>query len=129
MKSKRVKIEYFLLLVMAFLFQNFAKDEFTIANKKLFDGLRYENLNDKDLYAFIRDFQQKASTLSIKKSVDLTRGKNEAFSSLENTHITELFTCSNKILIKLNLNPLNNTNNLMKLQGIGEKMYKSSYLV
>lgn len=129
MKSKRVKIEYFLLLVMAFLFQNFAKDEFTIANKKLFDGLRYENLNDKDLYAFIRDFQQKASTLSIKKSVDLTRGKNEAFSSLENTHITELFTCSNKTLIKLNLNPLNNTNNLMKLQGIGEKMYKSSYLV
>ena len=114
MKSKRVKIEYFLLLVIAFLFQNFAKDEFTLVNKKMFDGLRYENLNDKDLYAFIRDFQQKASTLSIKKSVDLTRGKNEAFSSLENTHITELFTCSNKILIKLNLNPLNNTNNLMK---------------
>jgi len=129
MKSKRVKIEYFLLLVIAFLFQNFVKDESIFSSKKYFDGLKYEKINDKDLYAFIRDFQQKASTLSIKKSIDLLRGKNEFFSSLENPEVFTLLTLSSLTNIKTGIKPLNIAENLQKMKGIGEKMYKSSYLV
>jgi len=129
MKSKRVKIEYFLLLVVAFLFQNFVKDESIFSSKKYFDGLRYEKSNDKDLYAFIRDFQQKASSLSTKKSIDLARGKNEFFSSLENS----LYFTHSKYIdvkpLKAILNPLNKSNERLQIMFVGEKMHKSSYLV
>lgn len=128
MRSKKIKIEYFLLLLIAFVFQISVKEEIREVDKK-YDGFSYEKNNEKDLYAFIKAFQQKAESLNIKKSKELFRGKNEFLSLDSNVNSFKEFEYS-FISYDQNFSQISYHKLGFGIVGaIDEKMHKSSYLV
>lgn len=128
MKSKKIKIEYFLLLLIAFVFQISVKDEARELDKK-YNGFSYEKNNEKELYAFIKAFQQKAESLNIKKSKELFRGKNEFLTLDNNVNSLKKFDY-NFINYKQNFIQVSYSNLGFGFVGaLDEKRHKSSYLV
>lgn len=128
MKSKKIKIEYFLLMGIAFLFHSVEKNEFIFTNKKILNYFAKEESKNKVLYGFILEFQEKVEGFGIKKDKMGIRRNSLVPDSLENTNIS--YSYNNFNLIKEE-DVFDNSclNIFLSNIGIGEKMYKSSYLV
>lgn len=129
MNTKKIRIEHFLLLTMAFLFQFVTKDRVFVKEKDINFFLEKSAKEEKTFYSFIREFQEKTTSLGVKKTNNFLR-KNEF---LEPT--TDNFSYSDFYFGAL---LLNKRESLVKTYdrkisfnfvGLGEKMHKGTYLV
>lgn len=129
MNTKKIRIEHFLLLTMAFLFQFVTKDKVFVKEKDINFFLEKSAKEEKTFYSFIREFQEKTTSLGVKKTNNFLR-KNEF---LEPT--TDDFSYSDFYFGAL---LLNKRESLVKTYsrkisfnfvGLGEKMHKGTYLV
>lgn len=129
MNTKKIRIEHFLLLTMAFLFQFITKDKVFVKEKDINFFLEKSTKEEKTFYSFIREFQEKTESLGVKKSNNFLR-KNEFLEP-----ITDNFSYSDFYFGTL---LLNKRQSLVKIYdrkisfdfvGLGEKMHKGTYLV
>lgn len=129
MKTKRVKIEYFLLMGIAFLFHSFVKYEFISTNKKMSNYFAYEENKSKILYGFILEFQQKVEAFGIKKAKNVNKGNSFVSVPLENMAYSDSYGNFSLVKEKNILEKSYHTNVFFEHTGVGERMFKSSYLV
>lgn len=129
MNTKKIRIEHFLLLTMAFLFQFVSKDKVFVKEKDINFFLEKSSKEEKTFYSFIREFQEKATSLGVKKTNNFLRKKE----FLEPT--TDDFSYSDFYFGTLLLNKRESLvkNYERKISfdfvGLGEKMHKGTYLV
>ncbi len=129
MNTKKIRIEHFLLLAMAFLFQFVTKDKVFVKEKDINFFLEKSSKEEKTFYSFIREFQEKATSLGVKKTNNFLRKKE----FLEPT--TDDFSYSDFYFGTLLLNKRESLvkNYERKISfdfvGLGEKMHKGTYLV
>ncbi len=129
MNTKKIRIEHFLLLTMAFLFQFVTKDKVFVKEKDINFFLEKSSKEEKTFYSFIREFQEKATSLGVKKTNNFLRKKE----FLEPT--TDDFSYSDFYFGTLLLNKRESLvkNYERKISfdfvGLGEKMHKGTYLV
>lgn len=129
MNTKKIRIEHFLLLTMAFLFQFVTKDKVFVKEKDINFFLEKSSKEEKTFYSFIREFQEKATSLGLKKTNNFLRKKE----FLEPT--TDDFSYSDFYFGTLLLNKRESLvkNYERKISfdfvGLGEKMHKGTYLV
>ena len=129
MKTKKLRIEYFLLMGIAFLFQSVSKNDIKFTSKTMSSYFSYEDNKSKILYSFILEFQQKAEAFGIRKVRDskkeIPNFRNPFEDSLYFSYYEKFNAIQkNKFLVKV----YEIDTYLMHL-GIEEKMHKSSYLV
>ena len=129
MNTKKIRIEHFLLLTMAFLFQFVTKDKVFVKEKDINFFLEKSAKEEKTFYSFIREFQEKTTSLGVKKTNNFLR-KNEF---LEPT--TDDFSYSDFYFGALLLNKRESLVKTYSIKisfnfvGLGEKMHKGTYLV
>ncbi len=125
------KINYFLLLVLAFLFQISTRENINIDKTKttsFYENESKESKNEKIFYSFIFEFQQKTKDFGFKKINNFEGYKGVFFELPENT-LPLFFACKNSINLKKISNVFFKSLNYTFKNFIGEKMYKSRYLV
>lgn len=129
MNTKKIRIEHFLLLTMAFLFQFVTKDKVFVKEKEINFFLEKTSKEEKTFYSFIREFQEKTTSLGVKKSNNFLR-KNEFLEPTKDN-----FSYSNFYFGTLLLNKKENFVKIydrkisFNFVGLGEKMHKGTYLV
>jgi len=129
MNTKKIRIEHFLLLTMAFLFQFVTKDKVFVKEKDINFFLEKSAKEEKTFYSFIREFQEKASTLGVKKSTNFLR-KNEFLEPTKDNYSYSDFYFGILLLDKReNLVKIYDRKSSFDFVGLGEKMHKGTYLV
>ena len=129
MKTKRLKIEYFLLMGIAFLFHSVIKNDFIFTNKKISSYFTNQENKSKILYGFILEFQQKVEGFGVKK--EKTSNSSLTLTPFSSGFIFTkdsygYFTIKKE---KISLKFLYDTAIFIDSIGLGERKYMSSYLV
>lgn len=129
MNTKKIRIEHFLLLTMAFLFQFVAKDKVFVKEKDINFFLEKSSKEEKTFYSFIREFQEKTTSLGVKKSNIFLR-KNEFLEPTSDDFSYSDFYLGNLLKnLKETMVKIHNRKISFAFVGLGEKMHKGTYLV
>jgi hypothetical protein len=129
MKTKRLRVEYFLLMGIAFLFQSIVKNDVVFTSKTISSYFSYEDNKSKVLYSFILEFQQKVEAFGIKKNKDIKKGIPIFTNPFEKLFCDNFFKEINLLEKNKTLVKDYKVNTFLMHLGIEEKMYMSSYLV
>ena len=129
MNTKKIRIEHFILLTLAFLFQFFTKDKVFFKERDVNFFLEKSSKEEKTFYSFIREFQEKTTSLGVKKTTNFLR-KNEFLEPLEDDFsYSDFYFGSLLINKKENFIKICNRKISFNFVGLGEKMHKGTYLV